>query len=332
MAKRINPAKALLWRNATDVQLGIENPLILRDVTPEDERLLNLLQRGIPDDSVTEAQKNLIERIAPALVDFGVVKKPRLSHEFMQGAFAELIKASFATDRDGVSVLEARAGVTVQLDSLGNGGLLLARGLAAAGVGRIISEDSNRVTAQEVNPLGYRKIQTGMPRIEAAQQLLSESHSAMRLDHLAGLTPAKRKHLLKVLITGSAIDPRRFRELVDRNLPHLCVFFEPGRVSVSPVISSSACLGCLDLERTETDPAWPAIASQVIGRVDYLEDARSALFAAAMVVGEVLRAIDSPERERDFVGHRLDVVSGRVTEWSWPRRLDCYCAGSAARI
>ena len=330
MAKRINPARSLLWRNSTDLQLGLDQPVVLHGVTAEEERWLNLLQRGIADEAVTSQQLNLIQRIAPALVDFGSVRKPRLSHDYMQGAFAELIRASFATNRDGVSVLESRAAVTVQLDSLGNGGLLVALGLCAAGIGRIITEDLALVSAQEVNPLGYRKSQVGARHIDAIREILKERNSPSVIEEVSRLTPAKRRSKLKVLVTGNALDPRRFRGLVDEHQPHLCVFFETSRVSVSPVVTDSPCLGCLDEAKRDADPAWPALASQLIGRIEYLEDARSALFASAMVVGEIVQRIDDPEAEREFVGHRLSIASGTVTEWRWAKHPNCYCSAEPA--
>jgi molybdopterin/thiamine biosynthesis adenylyltransferase len=325
MAKRINPARQLLWRNATDLQLGVHEPVVFNDVTPEQERVLSLLQRGVADEAIVVDQAALLDRIAPALIEFGQIKKPRLSHQFMQGAFDELIRASFATGRDGVSVLENRAAKTVHLDSLGKGGLLIALGLAAAGIGRVLTDDVARVSNQEVHALGYRSDQVGTLRISALEQLLRSRNSDTLIQNSTGLTPAKSRHELAVLVASNAMDPRRFKSLLAARKPHLAVYFESSNVSVSPLISGSPCLDCLNLHRTDADSAWPALASQLVGMVEYLEDARSAMFASAMVVGEILRNLDSPTAEREFIGHRLNVASGRVTEWTWTRHPDCNC-------
>ena len=326
MAVRINPAKPVLWRNPTDLQIGVEAAVILEGVTPEQERLLALLERGIASEATKPEDLELIERINPALLlRTSEIIKPRLSGDFVRGAFAEIIRASYATNRNGIAVLEERAKVSILIDSLGSGGLLIALGLAAAGVGRILCEDHEVVGEHDLGPLGYPSIAKSSRRIEAANALLRERPGSSEILDFAAQTPAKRRHLLKVLIGQHAIHPARYRELVESKKPHLLVNFESERVSISPKITSSPCLGCLELHKTDADAAWPAIASQLLGRIDYLQGSRSGLFAAAIAVGEILRAIDSPEQEAEFQGARLQVASGRVENWSWKRHEMCDC-------
>ena len=299
---------------------------MLTDVTLEQERLLALLERGIADEAVEGEDRALIERLKPALLERSSIEKPRLSGDFVRGAFAELIRASYLTNLDGIAVLENRAKKAVHIDSLSAGGLLIALGLAAAGVGRLLTTDTERVSEHDTSALGYRRDQVGNTRLKAINELLRERPGDTAVQNFDSLTPAKRRHELRVLIAQNAMPQRSYRELLKTKTPHIGVFFGTEWVAVSPRILSNPCLGCLDRHRADADPAWPMIASQLIGRIDYLEDARSSLFAAAMVVGEILRAIDTPNEGADFVGHRLNVASGRVEPWSWEAHPSCECA------
>lgn len=326
MAVRINPSHILLWRNPTDLQIGLADPVILENVTPEQERLLSLLERGVADEAVVREDRDLIDRLAPVLLGNAKITKPTLSGDFVRGAFAELIRASYATNLDGIAVLERRAKIGVRIDSLGLGGVLVTLGLAAAGVGRVLTSDHSRVGEHDLGPLGYPSDALNLKRVEALTEILRSRPGQTLLQDFDSLTPAKRRHSLTIITAQNAVLPASYRDLLRAGAPHLAVLFGTDWVSVSPKIIGRPCLGCLDLHGTESNPLWPILASQLVGRADYLEDARSALFAASMVVGEVLRAIDSPDQESDFVGHRLQVASGRIEPWSWSAHSECDCA------
>ena len=326
MVVRINPAKMILWRTPNDLQIGVEDPVVLEGITQNQERLLALLERGVADEALSHDEPELLNRLAPVLLRASKVQKPTLSGEFIRGAFAELIRASFATNLDGIAVLEARAKISVHLDSLGPGGLLLALGLAACGVGRVLTDDHALVSEHDIGPLAYPRSALGQSRISALSAILNDHPSGMRVEQFDRLTEAKGRHSIRVITGQNAMHPASYRKLRSKRIPHLAVMFGSSWVSVSPRILGGACLGCLDLHKTDADPLWPTLASQLVGRADYLEDARSALFAASMAVGEIARAIDSPNQEAEFVGHRLHVASGRVEEWSWPRHPECDCS------
>ncbi len=326
MTVRINPSRILLWRSPTELQLGVEDPLVLQDVTAEQERLLALLERGMADDSVAPEDQNLIARLGPALLAQSSVTKPQLSGEFVRGAFAELIRASYITNRDGIAVLEQRAKVGIHIDSLGKGGLLLALGLAAAGIGRIYTSDDSKVGEHDLGPLGYPTDYLNQNRVAALVELLRLRPGSTIVQLFEGLTPAKRRHSLRVITGQNALMPSTYRTLVEQKVPHIAVLFGSDWVSISPRILGKPCLGCLERHRTEAEPLWSALASQLVGRADYLEDARSALFAASIAIGEIIRAVDTPTVEAEFVGQRLRVSTGLVERWSWQAHPDCECA------
>lgn len=70
-----------------------------------------------------------------------------------------------------------------------------------------------------------------------------------------------------VLVQGAAA-ALQFARYLREDIPHLPVSFEPGRVTVGPLVvpGSSACLACRDAHATDRDPAWPLLHTQMIGR------------------------------------------------------------------
>lgn len=322
MAFRINPAKIPLWRTPNEIQYGVQAPLVIEGVTEQQERLLRLLERGVAEEEIDTSQNGLIERLGPVLLESSRIVKPQLDSDFVRGAFAELIRASFTNGIDGIAVMENRAKATVHIDSLGLAGVLLTLGLAAVGVGRILTTDRELVTEHELSPLGYPTSALGQPRQKALTDLLRTRPGNTLLLDFDSLTPAKARHQLRILVAQNAINPARYKKLAT---PHIAVFFGESEVSVTPRITATPCLACLDLAKTDSDPLWPTLAAQLLGRREYLEDARSSMFAASMVIGELVRAIDSPREEQDFNGHRLNVHTGLVESWTWAKHPACEC-------
>lgn len=70
-----------------------------------------------------------------------------------------------------------------------------------------------------------------------------------------------------VLVRGAAA-ALQFARYLREDIPHLPVSFEPGRVTIGPLVlpGESACLACRDAQETDVDPAWPLLHTQLIGR------------------------------------------------------------------
>lgn len=68
-------------------------------------------------------------------------------------------------------------------------------------------------------------------------------------------------------VQGSAA-ALQFARYLREDIPHLPIAFEPGRVTVGPLVvpGRTPCLSCRDAEDTERDPAWPLLHAQLIGR------------------------------------------------------------------
>ena len=78
---------------------------------------------------------------------------------------------------------------------------------------------------------------------------------------------------LAVVVATHVIDPRRYVRWLSLDIPHLAVVYTDVGVEIGPLVEPGAgpCLHCLALERTDADPAWPAMASQLLGQPSLAE-------------------------------------------------------------
>jgi hypothetical protein len=130
--------------------------------------------------------------------------------------------------------------------------------------------------------------------------------------------------------------PEHVAELVRLRRPHLAVLATEAIGVVGPLVrpGSTACLRCLDLARTEHDPAWPLVLAQVASRdadppgCDPVLGAGIAAQAAAVVVAFA----DHAPLAFAAINGTLELV---LPAWQWRRRSwrphpGCTCGCRAA--
>lgn len=131
-----------------------------------------------------------------------------------------------------------------------------------------------------------------------------------------------------VLVADWVVSPADHTRWLNRDVPHLPVVVAERAVTVGPFVEpgSGPCLYCVHLARTDDDPSWPAIATQLLGRpgreLGSLERAEVAAFVARRVL----------ERLRDAPGETLSwrlAAGGGVSSRGWGRHPDCRCATPA---
>lgn len=90
---------------------------------------------------------------------------------------------------------------------------------------------------------------------------------------------------LAVLIEHFAVPLSRSRAWLTGGIPHLPVVFSETEIRIGPLVRTGGnpCLFCVERTRADRDPAWPAIASQCLGRTSALAATALALHAAATV-------------------------------------------------
>ncbi|WP_431247111.1 TOMM precursor leader peptide-binding protein [Leifsonia xyli] len=115
-----------------------------------------------------------------------------------------------------------------------------------------------------------------------------EVRSGLRWDD-----PAVERADAAVIVASYAVEPQRHARWLRRDVPHLPIVFGDGGVVVGPYVrpGRGPCLRCLDLHRTDADPAWPAMATQLHTRRAPGETAVAAAAAAARAAGVLLREV-----------------------------------------
>ncbi|WP_426592892.1 thiamine biosynthesis protein ThiF [Cellulomonas sp. McL0617] len=194
-------------------------------------------------------------------------------------------------DGDGSAVVQARDGRAVAVLGLGPTGLGIAIGLAAAGVGTVLVDDDRPVRAVDVGPTGYRWTDVGSVRAAVAARLLRDV--APRVS-----TEAARPPDVVVLVETDVADPDRGPSLVAAGTVHLSVVVREADTVVGPLVvpGRGPCLRCLDLHRTDADPAWPALLGQLRSDAAADEPGATACVAAGLGTAAVLAHLDGGER------------------------------------
>lgn len=164
------------------------------------------------------------------------------------------------------------------------------------------------------------------PLVSAVTSVLAESGirvlAAADADELTSADPD-----LAIVEGHFVLAPELHGLWLRRDVPHIPVVFSDTGVEVGPVIEpgQGPCLLCLELHHRDSDPAWPAIAAQLLGRRS--RAASAVLVAAAtatvsrLVVGRLAGGAGAA------VSVRIDGATGVAVERVWEAHPDCGCRG-----
>ena len=127
-------------------------------------------------------------------------------------------------------------------------------------------------------------------------------------------------------------DPRLLRDLHTARLPHLPVRVRDGVGVVGPLVipGVTSCLSCADLQRTDRDPAWPALAAQlrdVIGTADRPTVLATAAFALSQVA-HIIAGVRGEQGEPPAAMNtswEVDVAARSIAARRWARHPLCGC-------
>ena len=340
MVIKINPARVPVWRSPTSLQLGLGNTSIrLDNLSNPQEQLLQLLYRGVADASIDDVARDvgasksetaaLVARVAPALIQ---VKENTLkrTHEqrspdpFIAQAFAEIIRASFSTDRDGALVLANRASKRVFINELNRVGLLLLQALATAGIGEICTEDRTLVTSSDVGALGYSQVDIGRTRVEAAAALLARSQQPAKLS-------LARTSDFVVMIANHLVSSEATPAVGQKQIPRLMVelSFDQSRISPVLIAGVTSCLDCRITSELDADEGWAAMMTQLKFRTERLDDSQTALLCAGLALERTLSWVDSGaigDNQSTVIDHR----TGRLRHEVWQIDPECHCQSTTA--
>jgi bacteriocin biosynthesis cyclodehydratase domain-containing protein len=132
---------------------------------------------------------------------------------------------------------------------------------------------------------------------------------------------------LAVLVDHFVFAPERHGRWLRRDVPHLPVVFSDAEVRVGPLVEPGAgpCLSCLELERIDEDPAWPAIACQLLHRTAPTETARLSIEAATTAAGMVHDRVFAASNEFAAASLAIDAESLAVRRRAHRPHERCGC-------
>ena len=132
---------------------------------------------------------------------------------------------------------------------------------------------------------------------------------------------------LAVIVDHFVLAPERHGRWLRRDVPHLPVLFSDTEARIGPLVEPGAgpCLTCLELERVDADPAWPAIATQLLHRTAPTETARLSIEVAATVVGIVHDRLVNTSNEFAAASLAIDAESLSVRRRAHRPHERCGC-------
>ena len=340
---RVLPGLAVLRRGNHDVQVGTDtrHAVVVGGLTPALLGLLSSLKGELTvpelldevgtDESTREVALNLLVQLAEAgLLDHAspddgaaVSSAARLS------ADATIWALRTGARRGHMST--ARRQATVIVHGSGRLGVAISTLLAAAGVGWVHIVAEGEVLAEDTGT-GYLDSDVGRSRQVAATEAVHRSVSGVRT---MAPPPALRPDLV-VLADTIVPCPSVVAPLQAEHTPHLVVRMREGTGVVGPLVlpGRTCCLHCVDLHRADLDPAWPAVAVQLVGRpqpADLAGAHMTAGFGAAqtmLALDWLLTGVGQPLLWNASI--EVDAVRGTMVHRQWSPHPDCRCGAVAA--
>lgn len=330
---RVLPGLAVLRRGDRELQIGIDprHGVLLGNLS---EDLLDLLPAltgqatvpellaRFPDERSRQAAMTLLASLADAgLLDDAAPPGSELGR---LSADATAWALRTGNPRRLLAVNRQQAAVVVRGE--GRLGVAVACLLAAAGVGWVDFGAAGVVRPEDTGT-GYLDTDVDRSRQEAG---IAAVHRSAASATTGPLPPARRPDLA-VLTDLVVPSPNLTAPLHHEGVPYLLARMRDGTGVVGPLIvpGRTACSQCMDLRRSDLDPAWPTLALQLADRPQPGELA-AAHAAAGFAVTHALAALDwwlngdgVPALWNTSL--EIDTAAGTVTTRPWQPHPDCRC-------
>lgn len=329
---------AWLWRDDSTVQIGVDpqRAVVLGGLDPARGRLFEALD-GSRDRAglvhlagrwgvgAAEVDDLLHFLDAHDLLDHAHPGRPASALPVAERARLAPDLTSLALVRRGAAAVAFRRRRAAWVDVQGGGrvGAGVASVLAAAGVGRVTVSDHRVVTEVDIGPLAATSEQVGERRGPAAAR------------RLAAVAPSTATGVgadgpdVTVLAPDHGPDAALTATWLREPGVHLLAYIRETTGVVGPLVlpGRSACLRCVDLHRTDRDPAWPRLAVQLArpGIAVAACDVALATLVAASAALHVLLHIEGDQPPS--VGASIETALADATSRRrpWPPHPACGC-------
>jgi len=146
----------------------------------------------------------------------------------------------------------------------------------------------------------------------------------------AAARPSNTPPALAVLIGHYVLQPDRHTHWLRRDVPHLPVIYGDAGVRIGPLVHPGAgpCLVCVELAHVDLDPAWPALACQLVRRTAATETPRLSMEVAARVAALAHDLLGNrAAHSAPLLGHSvvIDAATGEVTRRVHLAHERCAC-------
>ncbi len=326
------PGLRPLWRDPHTVQLGTDpgQAVVLELPHPAAAKLLDLLDGSHTEHAISTEMARIgmsdidVQVVLSALAEAGLVVAAHslmpsalpAEHRRRVAAEAAALALRFRDRADSpASILRRRYRSRVIIAGSGPFAPVLTSALLAAGVGTVGQVTVPGAAAIPADPLDLDAALTA-PSAEAAP---AESGAGKKARRVRG----EDAFVVQIGLTGQ-VPVRGARQ----RRPLLAIGVRDGVAIVGPLVpvTGGPCLRCLDLHRTDRDPAWPRLASQLAERdTDPVPcGAATILSASGIATAEILAYLDGGEPST--IGSTVEINgAGPWRRRSWTPHSACDC-------
>jgi hypothetical protein len=344
MRPALKPGLETVWRNRDTVQIGIDprRAIALTGMRGA-AGLLRLLDGSRDRHQVLAAAGDLgmdttaADRVLTLLAAAGALDDcPAGGHGALPAGTRARLAPELATtslahrDADGgAGTLARRQAARVRVHGASRAGLWIAGLLSAAGVGLVLSTGPAAPPPGPAGPgtpppPGHPGTATDRPGTATGQPGPAAGGLGTEPGRPGPVTgPRSRPRRRPDLVILADSHGRELPGvLVSHGVPHLAASASEAIGVVGPLVlpGRSACLRCLDLARTERDPAWPLILAQLASQpaADPLAcDTVLATMVAAQAAAQALAFLDQGAGAAAVTNGTLELV---LPGWQWRRR------------
>lgn len=130
-----------------------------------------------------------------------------------------------------------------------------------------------------------------------------------------------------VIVGPFALVPERYGRWLRRDIPHLAVVFGDRFVTIGPFVEpgEGPCLACRELHRTDADPAWPALATQLSVTASALETELVSTAVSALASRMVVARLARGSRRFAAASIRYDGTTGATGVVEVTPHPECGC-------